>query len=183
MFLHWVFFYFYNMKATELTPEDYNPYYKGYIDLVEDVSLLIALEKGREQFKKLLAAIPDEKLVFAYAPEKWTIAEALLHIIDTERIFQYRAMRFSRLDATPLPGFEQDDYVPVSGANKRTKQSLLQEFLDVRASTISLFKHLNDDQLRFRGSASNSPMSTAAAGFVLCGHQEHHSKIILERYI
>ena len=171
------------MKATALTSEDYNSYYKGYIDLVEDVSLLTALENGKEQFRNLLALIPEDKLVFAYAPEKWTIAEALLHIIDTERIFQYRAMRFSRLDATPLPGFEQDDYVPVSGANKRTKQSLLQEFLDVRASTTSLFAYLSDEQLKFRGSASNSPMSTAAAGFVLCGHQEHHSKIIMNRYL
>ncbi|MCL5244399.1 DinB family protein [Cellulophaga sp. 20_2_10] len=171
------------MKATALTPEDYNSYYKGYIDLVEDVSLLTALENGKEQFRNLLDLIPEDKLVFAYAPEKWTIAEALLHIIDTERIFQYRAMRFSRLDATPLPGFEQDDYVPVSGANKRTKQSLLQEFLDVRASTTSLFAYLSDEQLKFRGSASNSPMSTAAAGFVLCGHQEHHSKIIMNRYL
>lgn len=171
------------MKASELTPLDYNSYYKGYINLVEDTSLLTALENGRKKFKDLIAVIPDSKLNFAYASGKWTTAEALVHIIDTERIFQYRAMRFSRLDATPLPGFEQDDYVPTSNANNRTRQSLLQEFLDVRASTISLFAYLTEEQLKFVGTASNSPMSTAAAGFVACGHQEHHSKIIIERYL
>ncbi|MDO6491082.1 MULTISPECIES: DinB family protein [unclassified Cellulophaga] len=171
------------MKASELTPLDYNPYYKSYIDLVEDTSLLTALENGRKKFKDLIAVIPDSKLNYAYASNKWTTAEAIVHIIDTERIFQYRAMRFSRLDATPLPGFEQDDYVPTSNANSRTRQSLLQEFLDVRASTISLFTHLTEKQLKFVGTASDSPMSTAAAGFVACGHQEHHSKIIFERYL
>ncbi|EWH14621.1 hypothetical protein KLA_02297 [Cellulophaga geojensis KL-A] len=171
------------MKATELTLQDYNAYYKGYIDLVGDVSLLAALQNGKKKFKDLIAVIPDSKLDFSYATGKWTVAEVLVHIIDTERIFQYRALRFSRLDATPLPGFEQDDYVPTSNANSRNRKSLLQEFLDVRAATISLFASLTQEQLKFIGTASNSPMSTAAAGFVACGHLEHHSKIILERYL
>ncbi len=171
------------MKATELTSQDYNAYYKGYIDLLGDISLLPALENGKKKFKDLIAVIPDSKLNYAYATEKWTVAEVLVHIIDTERIFQYRALRFSRLDATPLPGFEQDDYVLESYANQRTKEDILREFLIVREASINFFSLLSNDVLKRTGTASGLPWSVAALGLVISGHQRHHFNIIKERYL
>lgn len=172
------------MKASELKTGDYNSYYKTYIDkLGEDSELLKTLEKQLKNFPNFLKNIPKDKLQFAYAPEKWSVLEALIHIIDTERVFQYRALCFSRNDKTALPGFDQDNYVPESNANNRTISSVIEEYISVRSSTISLFSSLNDDVLKRIGTASESPMSVAALGFIICGHQRHHRDILRERYL
>ena len=171
------------MKVSQLVPEDYNPYYKTYIDALGGVTLNDALKNGLEEIKKLLSTIPDDKLSFRYADGKWTIAEVLLHIIDTERVFQYRALCFSRNDKALFPGFDQDAYVENSNAAKRTKESILQEFIAVRASTIALFQSFDENDLQKRGVASNSTMSVAAAGFIISGHLKHHQKILVERYL
>ena len=115
------------MKSSELKEGDYNPYYKTYIDKLGDSELLETLEKQLENFPNFMASIPEEKLQYAYAPEKWTVLEALQHIIDTERVFQYRALRFSRNDQTPLMGFDQDDFVPASNANKKSIEDIIEE--------------------------------------------------------
>ena len=114
------------MKTTDLQFTKPFPFYKNYIDLVKDVELMDMLQRQSQNFPEFMATIPESKLDFRYAENKWTVAEVLVHIIDSERIFQYRALRFSRGDQTPLPGFEQDDYVPFSKANNRTLQSLIQ---------------------------------------------------------
>jgi len=171
------------MKASELKDTEFNPHYKQYIDKVGDVDLLQLLEKQLSNFPNFMASIPEEKFQFAYGPGKWTILESLQHIIDTERIFQYRALRFSRNDKTPLQGFEQDDFVPESMANSKTMEQLIQEYRSVRASTLSLFASYNDEILKRIGTASNSPMSVRAIGFMICGHQRHHRDIIRERYL
>ncbi|MFS4491984.1 DinB family protein [Maribacter sp. 2308TA10-17] len=171
------------MKASELIAGDYNPYYKTYIDKIGDSELLSTLEKQMNNFPNFMNSIPQDKLQYAYAEGKWTILEALQHIIDTERVFQYRALRFSRKDPTPLPGFDQDVFVPESGANNKSIASIIEEYKAVRASTLSLFSSFDDDVLRLVGTASNSPMSVAAIGFITCGHQRHHRDIIRERYL
>lgn len=176
-------FYFYTMKAFDLREGDYNPYYKTYIDKIGDSDLLSTLEKQLKNFPNFMASIPEEKLQYAYEPGKWTVLEALQHIIDTERIFQYRALRFSRNDMTPLQGFEQDDFVPESGANTKSIEDMVEEYKTVRASTISLFSSFDGDVLNRVGTASNSPMSVAAIGLITCGHQRHHRDIIRERYL
>jgi len=171
------------MKASELKEGDYNPYYKTYIDKLGDSDLLQTLEKQLNNFPNFMASIPEEKLKYAYAEGKWTVLEALQHIIDTERVFQYRALRFSRNDQTPLQGFDQDDFVPESNANKKSIDSMIAEYKTVRASTISLFASCDEATLKRIGTASNSPMSVGAIGLITCGHQRHHRDIIRERYL
>ena len=171
------------MKVSQLSEEDYNPYYKTYINALGDVDLKDVLEFGLQEFTKFVQAIPEDKLTFKYAAGKWTIAEVLLHIIDTERVFQYRALCFSRNDKAFFPGFEQDDYVENSNANSRSKEQLLLEFKAVRASTQALFNSFNAMDLQKRGVASNSTMSVAAAGFIIAGHLKHHQRILVERYL
>ena len=172
------------MTRSELPKSEYNPYYHNYIlALEESAGILDTLIEGRDAFLKVIDDVPDSKMEFAYAPGKWTLAELIAHIIDAERVFQYRALRFARGDKTALPGFEQDDYVLTCGANQRKKKDLLAEYEAVRESTIQLFKSFSDDALASIGTASGSPMSVRAQGFVICGHQAHHLRIIQERYL
>ena len=134
-------------------------------------------------FHELINSIPEGKFGFAYAEGKWTLAELLMHIIDAERVFQYRALRFARNDKTPLAGFDQDDYIPECNAGGRSKKDLLEEYAAVRESTIKLFQSFDDEMLKRVGNASGSDMSARAMGFIICGHQAHHLKIIKERYL
>ena len=171
------------MKTTDLQFTKPFPFYKNYIDLVKDVELMDMLHRQSQNFPEFMATIPQSKLDFRYAENKWTMAEVLLHIIDSERIFQYRALRFSRGDQTPLPGFEQDDYVPFSKANNRTLQSLIDEYSIVRNSTLHLFNQFDTNDLEREGIASSLDWSVGALGFVICGHQKHHRNILRERYL
>ncbi|MEX0312620.1 MAG: DinB family protein [Allomuricauda sp.] len=171
------------MLVSDLSASEYNPFYHNYILSVGNENLLTEMEKGRDEFIACLEGIPDEKLSYAYAEGKWTLAELIVHVIDAERVFQYRALRFSRNDKTPLAGFDQDIYVPQSNAGNRSKQELLQEYTTVRESTLSLFRSLDEEALQRIGIASGSEMSTRAMGFVICGHQAHHLKIVRERYL
>lgn len=171
------------MKVSDLKTNEYDPYYQGYVDEAGEKDLLESLRDGIASFEQFVRKLPDDKLYYAYAKNKWTLAEVLLHVIDTERIFAYRALRFARKDMTPLAGFEQDDYVPASNANKRSKQNILDQFVSVRKATVSLFQSFDESQLKTIGIASNSPMSVAALGFISYGHQNHHVKIILEKYL
>jgi uncharacterized damage-inducible protein DinB len=170
------------MKTSDLKAGDYHSYYKPYIETLGDEELLSLLRKQWENFPRFIQAIPDEKLKFAYEEGKWTVLEVLVHLLDAERVFQYRAMRFARMDQTPLPGFDQDAYVPHSMANSRTKEDIIREYRAVRESTILLFDNLPDKVLKQAGTASNVKMSVGALGFICCGHQRHHRNILRERY-
>lgn len=171
------------MRKSELGAGDYNPYYQTYIDTLGDVELIDMHQKQLQNFPEFIESIPDSKLNHAYEEGKWTIAEVIIHIIDAERVFQYRALRFSRGDKTPLPGFEQNDYVPNSNAERRSKESIIEEYKAVRKSTISLFSNFDRQTMQAIGMASNSEMSVAALGFIISGHQKHHRNIIRERYL
>ncbi len=171
------------MKAADLRSTDYNSYYQPYIDALGDLELLEGLKSGMDQFLQQVKNIPDEKLTYAYGVGKWTVLEVLVHLIDTERIFQYRALRFYRNDKTPLPGFDQDEYVPASNANSRTKESIINEFLAVRQSTIALYETFEEKELNKTGLASSAKMSVGAAGLIISGHQKHHLAILQNRYL
>jgi len=171
------------MKTSQLSKSDYSAFYQGYIDTLGDADLLETMQRQVHNFPQFIQSIPDNRWQYAYGPDKWTVAEALLHVIDTERIFQYRALRIARGDNTPLPGFDQDAYVPNSGAARRSKESILEEYQAVRASTLCLFKSFGEEQLLLRGTASNALVSVGAIGFIICGHQRHHRNIIRERYL
>lgn len=172
------------MKRTDLSNSEFKVNYGDYIYMVdENQELVEALQKGEDQITDFFTKIDQNKLKTAYAEGKWTILEVLLHIIDTERIFNYRALCIARGDQTEFPSFEQDDYVAPSKANDRSLTSLLTEYSTVRKATISLFENLSEEDLKQLGRASNSPLSPRAAGFIIAGHERHHEKIIKERYL
>ena len=120
------------MKTSQLKDHEYNPYYKTYIEALGEVTLMDTLRKQLKNYPQFIGSIPQEKLTYKYAEGKWTVAEVLVHVLDTERVFQYRALRFARKDRTPLPGFSQDDFVPNSGANSRSIESLIAEYKAIR---------------------------------------------------
>lgn len=171
------------MTRSEIQFAEPHPFYKRYIDLLGAVELLDILQNQLSNFPEFIESIPDDKWTYAYAPGKWSIAEVLLHIIDSERVFQYRALRFSRNDVTALPGFDQDAYVGPSKAERRSKESILEEYRAVRKSTLSLFANFDRDDLERKGTASSLSWSVGSLGFVICGHQKHHRNIIRERYL
>lgn len=171
------------MKTVSLNTNEYVPYQKMYLDLVKEEKIVTLLEDSLREFVVLVDVISDEKLNYAYQEGKWTIKEVLLHMIDTERIFQYRALRFAREDKTMLPGFSENDFVPYSNANSRSKQSLLAEFKAVRASTMSLYESFSADTLLVIGNSSGGTMSVRGLGYLIVGHQTHHINVIKERYL
>ena len=171
------------MKVSDLQPNEYAPYYNQYIKQTENLELLEALKVSAQTLNALFETISEEKMNYTYAADKWTIKEMLLHIIDTERVFAYRALRFARADKTDLPGFEHNDYVVVSKANIRSKDSLLNEFNAQRTSTIALFSNFTNEMLLSIGKASGNLMSVRALGFVIAGHEAHHCNILRERYL
>jgi uncharacterized damage-inducible protein DinB len=176
-------FYFSTLNISILKPGDYPAFSQPYITVLGDVELMETMGRQLNNFPEFLESIPEGKWHFAYAKGNWTIAEVILHIIDAERIFQYRALRIARKDQTPLAGFDQDTYVPNSGAGHRSRKSLIEEYKAVRQASLSLFKTFDDEVLCRRGTASNSPVTVLALGFMICGHQKHHRNIIRERYL
>lgn len=166
-----------------LNTNEYASYYKSYVDLAGDGPLLKSLQQSKDKFVAFLEEIVDDKLLYAYQDNKWTIKEIILHLIDAERVFQYRALRFSRKDKTDLPGFDENFYVPNSSANIRSRASLIEEFKAVRQSTITLFNSFSDEALLELGSANKSLMSVRAIGYVIVGHQQHHINVIQDRYL
>lgn len=128
-------------------------------------------------------SIPPEKENYRYAEGKWTPKDILLHLIDAERIFAYRALRIARNDKTALPGFEENDYVIEANAEERSMESLLEEYFDVRKATISLFLSFSADALKRLGEASGFSVSVRAIGYIILGHEKHHANVIIERYL
>lgn len=166
-----------------INPEEYNSYYTPYIKLATNENICKGLTINLKKVVDFYKSIPEEKLDYSYAEGKWSVKDILLHIIDTERIFSYRALRISRNDKTPILGFEQDDYVLYANAKNRSIDSLLDEYISVRQSTLSLFESFTDAQLKFTGLASGSPISVRAIGYILTGHENHHNNVIVERYL
>ena len=172
------------MNLNPLHTSEYNPYYKSYIDKsYTDLKCVEGLIQNLDTVISFYKDIPKEKHRLCYAEGKWTIKDILLHIIDTERIFAYRALRIARQDKTPMVGFEQDDYVANGYAESRTLESLIEEYKTVRQATISLFSSFNSDTLLQIGEASGSPFSVRALGYIIVGHENHHNQVIRERYL
>lgn len=171
------------MKSSSLQSNEYANFYKPYIEALGEVVLMNEFEQSLSFFIDFLKTIPSEKHEFSYAEGKWTIKDIVQHLIDAERIFAYRALRIARKDKTPLPGFEENEYVETAFANKREMNDLIEEFITVREATISLFKTFTEEQLLQMGTASEKPVSVRAIGFITLGHQKHHEKIIKERYL
>lgn len=171
-------------KRLAIQAGEHHPYYAQYIDQVpEGLTLLEALTQGMAYTLDFYSGLNEQQLLLRYKAGKWTPKEALLHLIDTERIFSYRALRFARQDQTSLAGFEQDDFVASSEANTRSIAGLLEEYESVRRASIALYKNLSDAMIATTGQASGSELSARAAGFITAGHERHHIRIIKERYL
>src|SRR5690554_593610 len=172
------------MKLSQLSKSEYPEYYQGYLKNIEPNSdLFEELEASHHYFIKFVQDIPMEKHDYRYDTGKWTIKEIIQHLIDSERMFAYRALRFSRRDKTDLPGFDQNSYVENSNANTRHLKDLLMEFSLVRHSSLALFKSFSTEILLQKGKANNVEMTVRAIGFMIVAHQEHHKKVFQERYL
>jgi uncharacterized damage-inducible protein DinB len=154
-----------------------------YIDLLPDDGFILEhLHNNLENSIDFIRSLPEDKLTVRFAAGEWTIKEILVHIIDDERIYCYRALRYARNDTTELPGFEQDDYVPYSKANERQLDEILEEFASVRRATITFFKSLEGDALTRKGIGSGNIMSVRAAVYHIAGHELHHVNSIKVNY-
>lgn len=172
------------MTLIALSENEYAPFYKTYINTVKNnVELIDLLKDSINQLITVLTDLPEEKQMYAYSEGKWTIKEIVQHLIDTERILSYRALRFSRNDATPISGFDESWYAENSNGNERSYKDLLKELKLVRKSTIMLFKSFSEEMLLFSGTANDSEITVRALGFVIAGHQLHHLNVIKERYL
>lgn len=171
------------MKSNQLPINEYADFYKSYIQALEDVELIEELEISLHDFIRFVQNIPMDKFDYRYVEGKWTIKEIIQHLIDSERVFSYRALRISRNDKTPLPGFDENEYVANSNGNKRNLQGLLTELAVVRQATLSLFNSFSQEQLQHVGIVSENEISVRAIGFIIIGHQKHHQKIFAERYL
>ena len=173
------------MKTSAIsTPQtsEYAPYYGKYVALVPDGDIVSILSRQLDRMDTMLFSIADDEATVAYAPGKWSVKQVLGHITDAERIFAYRALRIARGDKTPLPGFEQDDYVANADFNVLSLTELLQEYSAVRRATILLFRHLPAEAWTRAGTASNHEVSVRALAYIIAGHDEHHYRILCERY-
>lgn len=150
---------------------------------VHTMSMLEALKSSGSLAAAVVATIPEEMGEFRYAPEKWSIKELLCHMMDAERIFCYRALRFARNDATLLSGFEENDYAPQANAHGRTMQQLLTEMKNLRTSTIDLFASFTPEMLKRTGSANGNLISVVNLGYIVAGHETHHRNVLTERYL
>lgn len=163
--------------------DEYFEYFGRYIALVPDGDLRDHMRTQLSETIALLSGVTDARAETAYGAGKWTLKEAVLHMADAERVFGYRMLRVARRDATPLPGFDQDNWVPHSCANDRTLTNLVMEFAAVRSSTLALVDSISPEGWLQKGTASGHAISARALAYVAAGHERHHVKIFRERYL
>jgi hypothetical protein len=162
---------------------EYAAYYDRYISLVPDGDIVGTLNRQLEETLALIRGIPEARGDFRYAEGKWSIKELIGHVIDCERVFTYRALRFGRGDTTALSGFEQDDFVRGADFNKRSLSDLAQEYEYVRRATILLFAGLHASAWDRRGTANDNEVSVRGLAFIVAGHERHHIEILRTRYL
>ena len=162
---------------------DYPEYFGKYINQVAEEDLGEAFKLQFPRLDLFLRSIDESQAEYAYAPGKWTLKELLQHMIDTERIFNYRALSFARKEPASLPSFDENLYAESSDANTRSWKRLSNEFINVRRSTEDLFNSFSDEMLQRKGTASNNSISVLSLGFVIIGHVTHHIKVAEERYL
>lgn len=172
-------------NATTTRPEanEYAPYFEKYVSLVPADDVLATLSRQLEDTLATLRSIPEEKADSRYAEGKWSIKELVGHMADCERIFGYRALCFARNDQTPLPGFEQDDYVKGGNFDEHRLNDLIEELELARKANLSLFRHLNPEAWTRTGDANGSQASVRAIAYIMAGHETHHMRILRERYL
>ena len=162
---------------------EYVHYYSGYVGLVEKANIINTLNSQMHELYTLINTVPGDKAFFSYAPDKWTLKEVFGHMIETERLFCYRAFCISRGESKPLPGMDQDEYMAGNNYNKRTLANLSNEYLAVRVSTIHLLSNMTREMIGQKGNASGFDFTVRALAFIIAGHERHHINIIREKYL
>lgn len=166
------------------TPEEYAPFYSDYIQRAtkrDDVSA--ALSQQIEELHAALDVLTEPQACFKPGPDEWSVKEVIGHINDVERVFSYRLLRISRNDATPLPGFEQEDYVRAAGFDQYALSDLVSEFEHLRQANIIAIQHMSAEAVNRRGTASGMTVSARALIYILVGHVEHHMASLQEKYL
>lgn len=162
---------------------EYSDWYAGYVGSVQETDIISALEKQADEVKEFFAEIDQEKGLYRYAEDKWTIKELLGHINDGERVFAYRALRFSRNDETALAGFDENPYVAKSNFNERKLSELVEEFVLLRRANMFIFRNLKESEWDNAGIASEAEVTVRGLAYIMVGHIRHHLKILKERYL
>lgn len=162
---------------------EYAHYYAGYVANVPKGNIIETLNSQMHEFYTFINSIPGDKAFHAYAEGKWTVKQVIGHIIETERVFAYRGLAFSRRDKNPLPSMEQNDYVKYANYNSRTISNLANEYLAVRISTIHLFQNMTKGMISLKGTASGVEFTVRSLPFIIAGHERHHINIIKEKYL
>jgi hypothetical protein len=163
-------------------PGEYAPYYDRYISLIAGTDILGTLDAQRRQMVLLLSCRDEDEGNFRYAPDKWSAKEVLGHVCDAERIFAYRALRFSRRDETPVEGFEQDDYVKNGPFANAPMAEMIEDYIAVRRATITLLRNLDEAAWMRRGLANKNEVSVRGLAYIIAGHELHHRRILEEKY-
>lgn len=172
-----------NLKISRPEKNEFDSYYERYVSLVADGDVISALKAQNAETLALLAEVSDEKADFRYAAEKWSVKELVGHMLDTERIFAYRALRIARGDRTPIEGYEQDDYIKNANFSEGKLADLAKEFGFIRNSNISLFQQLSGAAWQRRGTANGKEISVRALAYIIAGHEIYHVNILKERYL
>jgi hypothetical protein len=162
---------------------EYSHFYGTYVQEVPRTNIIEYLNAQMHEFYTFINSIPGDKLFEVYEEGKWSIKQIIGHIIETERIFSYRALRLSRGDNTPLPGFDQDHYVAASNYEERSMANLANEYLAVRIATVHLLQNMTGEMVQKSGNASNADFTVRAIAYIIAGHQQHHYNIIREKYL
>lgn len=172
-----------NLLISRPETGEFDVYYERYMALVEDGDVISTLTNQAAETSNLLNEIDEEKAGFRYAPGKWSVKELVGHIIDTERIFAYRALRISRGDRTPIEGYEQDDYIKNAEFDKCRLADLAEEFALCRGSNILMYKGLSEAAWHRRGVANECEITVRALAYISAGHELYHVDILKERYL
>jgi len=159
------------------------PSFQQYVKWVKDYNVITLLEKDYKSGLSFFEKISKEKQDYYYAPGKWSVKEILQHLNDVERIFMYRALRFSRLDPIDLPGFDEEYYLEATSLEEIPYRNLLSEWSSLRESSILFYKNIIPKFLDRTGRASGQEFSVKSIGYILAGHTRHHIEIIKERYL
>lgn len=173
-------------KIQKPEKDEYPPYSRVYMELLNDDGLVLQhLLDNFYAIKKFIYSLPEKVLSHRYAEDKWSIKEILVHIVDDERIFAYRALRYARFDKTELPGFEQDDYAFYSDANERSLESIFEEYEAVRMSTIAMYNGFPEEAFMRSGMSTGgiNRRTVRALAYHIAGHELRHIKVIKERYL
>jgi hypothetical protein len=170
------------MKQRRPDPSEHAPYYSRYVDLVPELDILGALEKQAAETQKVLSGIDEARGAFRYAPDKWSIKQLVGHIEDTERVFTFRALTFARGATTPLPGFDQNEFMTYSSFDASTMRQRVDGLANVRRATIGLYRGLDDEAWERAGTASDNKVTVRALAYMTLGHERHHLKVLRELY-